>query len=146
MKQKERYGTVLIAAFIRTDTPGDMGENKYIIMYYQWSPAPDIQAGFLDTINKRMVNKKNKWWRPQVEVTLKITSWTCQPSDGSKFCLYLGRSSFKTCLCQSNLWRLSSGDTTASLAVRNMWQFLRMLIIKGSWPRAGWFWLVLAGF
>ena len=51
---------MLIAAFIRTDTPGDMGENKYIIIYYQLSPAPDIQAGFLDTTNKRMVNKKKQ--------------------------------------------------------------------------------------
>ena len=33
-----------------------MEENKYIIISYQLSPAPDIQAGFLDTINKRMVN------------------------------------------------------------------------------------------
>ena len=75
-KREIRYSrdTMLIAAFIRTDTPGDMGENKYIIIYYQLSSAPDIQAGFLDTTNKRMVNKKSKWWRPQVEVTLKITS------------------------------------------------------------------------
>jgi len=53
-----------------------------------------------------------------------------------------GHHSRPACVRASNLWRLSSGDTTASLAVRNMWQFLRMLIIKGSFEG----WMVLVGF